>query len=143
MTIEIRLLEEGDVAVLDRVANDVFDHAVIAEQAARFLADPGHYLVVALHADTVVGIGSANEYLHPDKPLQFWINEMGVAPEYQRQGIGRQLLDVLLGVARDLGCKEVWLGTEVENVPARALYRSAGGKEENFVMYTFELGETR
>ena len=141
MTIEIRLLGAGDEGVLDNVAEDVFDHDVDPAMAARFLDDPGHFLAVALDGDTVVGIGSANEYLHPDKPVQFWVQEMGVAPPFQRRGIGRRLLNTLLEVARERGHAEAWLGTEDDNAPARALYRSTGGVEESFVMYTYKLDD--
>ena len=139
MTIEIRLLGAGDEGVLDNVADDVFDYDVDPAMAVRFLAYPAHFLAVALDGDTVIGIGSANEYLHPDKPVQFWVQEMGVAPQFQRQGIGKRLLNTLLGVARERGHAEAWLGTEDDNTPARALYRSAGGVEEAFVMYTYKL----
>ena len=143
MSIEYRLLGEDDIDVLTNVDDDVFDHDVVPEMAERFLADPGHYIAVALDQGTVVGIGTANEYLHPDKPVQFWVAEMGVATPYRRRGIGTRLLEMLLDVARELGCEEIWLGTEEDNAPARALYRSLGGKEEPFVMYTFDLREGR
>lgn len=137
MTIEIRLLGSEDARVLDTVAGDVFDFAVIPEQAERFLSDPAHFIVVAIDDGVVVGMGSANEYLHPDKPVQFWINEMGVAPAYRRRGIGTRLLARLIELARERGRSEVWLGTEQDNEAARGLYRSLGGAEKKFVMYTF------
>ena len=143
MNIEIRLLGPGDEGVLDHVADDVFDHEIIPGQAVRFLEDPGHYIAVALADGIVVGMASANEYLHPDKPVQFWINEMGVSPDWQRQGIGRRLLRTLLDLARDAGFGEAWVGTEDHNIPARGLYRSLGGAEERFVMYTFDLAGTK
>jgi aminoglycoside 6'-N-acetyltransferase I len=62
---------------------------------------------------------------------------MGVAPSHHRRGIGRQVLDALLAHGRALGCTEAWLGTELENEPARRLYESAGGKSETFVLYSF------
>lgn len=141
MTVEIRLLGADDAAVLQRVADGVFDYAIIPEMAERFLRDPSHYLAVAIEDDTVVGIASANEYLHPDKPVQFWIAEMGVATPWRRQGIGKRLLRRLLSLAEEKGFDEVWLGTEDDNEPARALYRSAGGEEASFVMYTWKFGE--
>ena len=140
MNVEVRLLGPGDEAVLDNVADDVFDHDIIPEQAARFLSDPAHYLAVAIVDGLVVGMASANEYLHPDKPVMIWVNEMGVCPAWQRQGIGTQLLDALLKLARDNGFEEIWLGTENDNIPARGLYHSLGGKEEQFVMYSWEFG---
>jgi aminoglycoside 6'-N-acetyltransferase I len=140
MTIEYRLLGLEDISILDAVADDVFDHPLIPEQVARFLADRSHFIAVAIDDGSVVGIGTANEYLHPDKPVQFWVQEMGVAPSHQRRGIGSRLLEMLLDVARERGHAEAWLGTENDNTPARALYRSLGGQEEPFVMYTFNLG---
>ena len=140
MAIDIQLLGPGDESVLENVAEDVFDHEVIPEQATRFLNDPAHYIAVAVADGVVVGMASANEYLHPDKPVMIWVNEMGVSPAWQRQGIGTRLLEALLTHARDNGFEEIWLGTENDNVPARGLYQSLGGKEEQFVMYTWELG---
>jgi len=141
MTIEIRVLGEGDAAVLDNVAEDVFDNDIDPDMAQRFLADSAHHIAVALEDDVVIGMASANDYLHPDKPVQFWVNEMGVAPSHQRRGIGKRLLRRILDLARDLGREEVWLGTEDDNVAARALYKSLDGEEESFVMYTYDLSD--
>lgn len=68
-----------------------------------------------------------------------WINEVGVAPEYQRAGLGRRLLEALFALGRDLGCGAAWVGTEHGNGPARGLYASAEGREEPFAMYSFDL----
>jgi len=122
---------------LDNVAPDVFDGPVIPEMAQAFVSDARHHMAVALDGELVVGIASAVDYLHPDKPLQLWINELGVAPPYQRRGIARQLMEALLEHARQLGCQEVWVGTETDNLPARALYASVGGREEPMVMFSF------
>ena len=141
MTIEIRVLDEGDAAVLDNVTEDVFDNDIDPDMARRFLADSAHHIVVALEDGVVVGMASGNDYLHPDKPVQFWVNEMGVAPTHQRRGIGKKLLRRILDLARGLGREEVWLGTEDDNVAARALYKSLDGEEESFVMYTYEFSD--
>jgi len=138
MSIETRLLGRDDIAVFDRVAQDVFDRQVDPALAREFLDDPRHHMVVAIEDGVVVGMGSAVDYIHPDKPRQLWINEMGVAPSHQRRGIGKQILERLLAHGRDLGCTEAWLGTELENEPARRLYESAKGKAETFVLYSFE-----
>ena len=51
----------------------------------------------------------------------------------------KQLLTRILDMAKDMGFEEIWLGTEDDNIPARALYKSAGGEEESFVMYSWEF----
>jgi aminoglycoside 6'-N-acetyltransferase I len=75
--------------VLDRVADGVFDNAVISSLASEFLNDRRHHLIVAIHEGQVVGMITAVDYVHPDKAPQLWINEVGVAPPYQRQGTGK------------------------------------------------------
>ena len=139
MPIDIRLLGPGDLAVLDRVADDVFDGPVAARWARALLDDARHHLVVALDGGVVVGMASAVDYVHPDKAPQLWINELGVAPAHRRRGIGRRLLDALLAHGRALGCTEAWLGTEEDNLPARRLYEGAGSAAERFVLYSFPL----
>jgi aminoglycoside 6'-N-acetyltransferase I len=84
-------------------------------------------------------MASAVDYVHPDKAPQLWINEIGVAPTHRRRGVGRRLLDALLAHGRTIGCTEAWLGTEVDNGPARALYEAAGSAAEPFVLYAFPL----
>lgn len=139
--ITVRLLRSDEADVLQNVAPDVFDHAIDLAQTDAFFDDPRHHLGVALDGTLVVGMASAVEYYHPDKPPALWINEVGVAPNYQRRGIGKQLVTILLELGRTLGCTEAWVGTETENQAARRLYEvSGGGTGEPFVMYTFPLG---
>jgi hypothetical protein len=53
--VEIRLLARGDLAILERVADDVFDHGIDMALAAEFLSDSRHHLMVAIDGDLVVG----------------------------------------------------------------------------------------
>lgn len=85
----------------------------------------------ALDGTTVVGMASALHYIHPGKPPELYINEVGLAPAYRNQAIGRALLKVLFAHGRTLGCTEAWLGTDKENAAARRMYAAAGGKEED------------
>lgn len=140
MNVAIRLLGPGDDGVLAHVADGVFDDAVQPGLAREFLGDPRHHLFVAIDDGTVVGMVTAVDYVHPDKPRQLWINEIGVAPTHQRRGIARGLLDAMLAHGRAIGCSEAWLGTEEVNTAANALYRAAGASAEPFVLYSWELG---
>lgn len=137
----IQMLGASDAALLQRVAPGVFDGPVDPRWTAEFLADARHHLVVALDANEVVGMASAVHYVHPDKPPELWINEVGVAPTHQRGGVARQLLDTLLAHGRTLGCRCAWVLTDRENPPAERLYEAAGGVKEpaGGKMYTFQL----
>lgn len=89
--VTVRLVGPAEAAVLERVLQDVFDNAVDARYTAEFFADPRHHLAVALDGHTVVGMASALHYVHPDKPPELYISEVGVAPAYQNQGVGSTL----------------------------------------------------
>jgi ribosomal protein S18 acetylase RimI-like enzyme len=145
VSIEIRILGAGDVAALTRVAPGVFDHDVNPALTREFLADPRHHLAVALDGDTVVGFASGVHYVHPDKPAELWVNEVGVAPSHQRQGLGRRLLGALFSEGRRLGCRDAWVLTSPANEPAVRLYQAAGGQEltDASVMFTFRLGSVQ
>jgi ribosomal protein S18 acetylase RimI-like enzyme len=75
----------------------------------------------------VVGFASGVHYLHPDKPPELWINEVGLAPTHRRRGLGKGLLRALLEVGRANHCTMAWVLTYRDNLAAMALYSSAGG----------------
>lgn len=135
----VRMLGAGEAAVLDRVAPDVFDHGVDPRWTAEFFADPRHHIAVATDDGLVVGFASGVHFLHPDKPPELFVNEVGVAPTHQGRGIARRLMDTLLDHGRALGCVEAWVGTEQTNAAANRLYASAGGVRDEFVLYAFDL----
>lgn len=138
-TLAIRLLDEDDTSVLKVVAEGVFDHDIHPRWLAEFMQDKRHHLAVAVLAGQVVGMASAVHYVHPDKGPELWINEVGVAPPHQGQGIGRQLMQALLAHGRTLGCAEAWVLTGPDNEAARHLYTAVGGQEQRAVLVSFRL----
>jgi aminoglycoside 6'-N-acetyltransferase I len=145
VTLDIRHLGPDDGRVLRRVAVGVFDHDVDPALAMEFLRDPRHHLVVAVEDGSVVGFASGVHYVHPDKPAELWINEVGVAPTHQRQGLGKRLLKALFVRGRELGCREAWVLTSPANGAAVRLYESVGGVDmaDPPVMFTFRLSDVR
>ena len=141
MTAEIKILGPRDRAILDDVAPDTFDHAIDPKLASEFLGDGRHHLAVAIAENKVIGFASGVHYVHPDKPAELWINEVGVAPSHQGQGIGKAVVQALLQHGKTLGCREAWVLTERSNQAAMRLYASAGGAEapSDSVMFTFDL----
>jgi aminoglycoside 6'-N-acetyltransferase I len=139
--VEIRILRAGDESVLSSVAAGVFDRGVDPRRTAEFLAGPRHHLAVAVEEGRVVGFASAVHYVHPDKPAELWINEVGVAATHRGRGLAKDLLRALFGVGRQLGCREAWVLTDRSNAPAMRLYAGVGGVEvpKDQVMFTFHL----
>ncbi len=140
MSVELRLLRPGDASLLDRVAEEVFDEPVSPARLAAHLAAPGHLLLLALDGSLVVGQCAAVIHHHPDKPLELFVDEVGLTPSLQRQGLGRRLMERMLEEGRARGCEEAWLGADMGNVAAHALYRGLGGEPpEPFTLYAFDL----
>ena len=54
---------------------------------------------------------------------------IGVAPQYQRQGLGEILVQQALDLAHEIGAPEVTLECRETNLPAQALYRKYGFQE--------------
>ena len=129
----------GDAGLLQRVADDVFDAPIDAGFLAAYLAEPRHMMVLAVSDGLVVGQARAIVHLSPDQAPELYIDNMGVTPDLWRRGIGGRLLDELMAWGRERGCGYAWLGTELDNVEARALYESRGGKGAEMVFY--ELGD--
>jgi ribosomal protein S18 acetylase RimI-like enzyme/diaminopimelate epimerase len=57
---------------------------------------------------------------------EYYIEELAVAPEYQRQGLGRKTLESLLSEAAKRGPKRLEIRTTAGNSRAIALYESEG-----------------
>ena len=148
MAFTVRVLASGDEALLANVADGVFDNPVDPKLAAMFLSDPRHHIAVAIDAGVVVGFASGVDYVHPDKPRELWINEVGVAPTHRKQGVGRAVLRALLAMAKGLECTNAWVLTDRANQPAIALYAGLGatsgiaGASEEIVGFEFFLGKS-
>lgn len=139
--VHVRIVHESDAHLLDRVDDDVFDHEVQPELLRAFLANPSAHLAVALADGEVVGMASGISYVHPDKPRQLFVAEVGVSVRFRRRGVGARLVRALLDLGRELGCSEAWVATEEDNRAARGLYAAVGGVEqdERAVVYLFPL----
>lgn len=137
----IKTLAQDDLALLTNAADDVFDNPVDVIFAREFLNDPRHHIVAAISDGVIIGFASAVHYIHPDKPPELWINEVGVAESHQGRGIGKAIMKEMLQLGRGLGCKNAWVLTDRNNLPANRLYLSAGGQidEEDTVLYEFVL----
>lgn len=141
MALEIKILGQGDERAFERVALGVFDERVDPQLVRDFLADPRHHIAAAIEDGELIGFVSALDYIHPDKPRELWINEVGVAHAHRRRGIAKHALDAMLKHAQKLGCREAWVLTDRDNIAGMRLYASAEGIERrpDAVMFNFPL----
>jgi aminoglycoside 6'-N-acetyltransferase I len=142
MSIALRRMRPGDETAFDRVAPDVFDEPMHVERLEAYLLEPGHLMILAFEDNLVVGQCAAVIHRHPDKATELYIDEVGTASTHRRQGVALRIVEAMFEWGRELGCAEAWLGTELDNDPANALYRHtepAPRTEGTFVMFEFDL----
>ncbi len=125
-------------AIMDNIADDLFDETVKPHLLTAFLAEPTHWLVVAVLNGVVIGKSTAIVHKRPDKPDELYLDEIDVIPEYRRRGIAKKILGHMLILADERDCEECWLGTEKDNIAARKLYESNGAKAEEILLYYLE-----
>ncbi|MGW8767178.1 N-acetyltransferase family protein [Streptomyces sp. NPDC055815] len=123
-------------------AEHLYDGPAREAWAARFLAAPGHLMLIAYAEDGFpAGFVSGIEMLHPDKGVEMCLYELSVDESHRRRGIGRALTEALVAQARARGCRGAWVPVDTDNEPALATYRSAGAVDEGvFAMlgWTFD-----
>lgn len=139
MSVTLKRMQPGDDLDFTDIAPDVFDEPIDFDRLAAYLCEPGHLMILAFEDERVVGQCAAVIHRHPDKATELYVDEVGTASTHLRQGVATQMLEAMFDWGRELGCREAWLGTELDNTAANALYRKAGGKGETMAYYEFEL----
>jgi ribosomal protein S18 acetylase RimI-like enzyme len=140
LPLRYRLAEPSDATAFDRVGDGLFDKPVDPRLLTQFLHDPRHHIAIADEDGMIVGFVSAVDYVHPDKPRQLFINEVGVSRNHRGRGVAKHLMEIMIDHARSVGCSEAWVLTEAGNEAANALYRSAGaGDPQPQLMYAYPL----
>ncbi len=134
--IRTQRVQPGETELFRHVAPEVFDEPVQADRLRAYLAQPTNLLLLAIEQlpdgrKLVVGQCAAVLHQHPDKPTELYIDELGTAATHRRRGIGRLLSREMLAWGREHGCQSGWLGTELDNDPARALQRAVRSRRRN------------
>jgi len=141
----LRLATQDDHAALldlmetfNRGEHIVMRREVTGPALARLLSDAALGLVIVasdFSGYAVLTWGFDLEFGGRDS----FLTEVYVRPERRRAGLGRQLIDEVLRVAKDNGAGAVHLGVYADNGPAVALYRGAGFTKIPRDFYTRQL----
>ena len=127
--ITIRLLGPKDAALVASAAA-LFDHPPLPDQTAVYLASERDFLWFAFADDAPVGFVSTVVVLHPDKPPQLFVTELGVAETTRRRGIATRLMQTVVAFGRERALWPVWVVAEGDDAHAIAFYRSLSGLTE-------------
>jgi len=110
-------------------------------QSEDFFADfkSGNRIIYVYEIDgELVGEGAlVFENGDPDYTIanvRIYMSRIIVGEKYRNQGIGAEIVDYLIGLAKEKGFKEVSIGVDEDNLPARHLYEQKMG----FTTVTFE-----
>lgn len=104
-----------------------------------WLVNPNHHVWLALDQETIVG--GLTAYTLPcyqQSGQELFIYEVGVDDGYQRQGIGKALVNACIAYAKAASYLSVYVATEPGNLRARKLYAAAGGTEEVVSWWVWE-----
>jgi ribosomal protein S18 acetylase RimI-like enzyme len=121
--VEIERVTEHEVVL---AAGHLFDHEPTPEWTRAFLAAPGHHLLMAFEGDRALGMVAGVEMTMPDKGTEMFLYELGVVDDARGKGVGTALARALADLAIDLGCYDMWVLTDHDNLPALGAYRRSG-----------------
>lgn len=104
---------------------------------ARLHDDPDTWSFVAEVGAHVVGY--ARGKINRDQN-RFYLESLYVLPEFQRKGIGTELLKMVETIAHQQHYSEIWLGVMAQNIPSLEWYKKLGFQfvEE----MPFQMGKT-
>jgi ribosomal protein S18 acetylase RimI-like enzyme len=67
--------------------------------------------------------------------LTIYIDELFVETQFRRQGVGSQIMDEILTIAREMGAKTLWAQTEPYNDAAQDFFVSKGFRHNPYKNY--------
>jgi len=111
-----------------------------AKPNADFFEDEKNILLVSHTNGKLSGFLWAYVLLSPyNVSPKMFLYSIDVFGEFRRQGIASQLIGELNNIARTLNCREMFVPTSKNNLPAMGLYKKTQGKlEDDGVTFTYD-----
>jgi ribosomal protein S18 acetylase RimI-like enzyme len=125
-------LQEYDFEAFGATGLRTYDLAVMAQAGAVFAARVGQEIVGGCQIMRVL-----------DDPESFYVVGFYIRPQWQRRGLGKEVLRLLAEESRAMGAKGLVLTTAPTNAAALALYKGAGFVEDRFVPHFYGEKEDR
>jgi ribosomal protein S18 acetylase RimI-like enzyme len=135
-----RKLNISDLSMVMNTENDFRSNFICQENARQFLLNPMNWIFACIEDNRIIGFAYGYELNRlSDIGNMLYIHEVGVLPDFQRQGIGKQMLNGIKRLCKLSGICRFFLITEKSNTAACALYESAGGEpaHDDDVTYFF------
>lgn len=142
---EIIKLNHGEVSDfrnLVEIFNTVFENEEEVpgnEHLGTLLSNP-HFIVFVIKLENEVVGGLTIYVLHSyygTKPIAY-IYDVGISPEYQRQGLGKALMAEVCKFCKDNGFENAYVEAESEDIDAVNFYRKTKfSTEMNAIHFTY------
>ncbi len=147
--VEIKRLDLEDVALAQKlflILQNVFEvensTAPSLPYLQRLLQNTSFIVYAALQGEET--LGGLTAYVLPMYRVatsEIFLYDIAVKPEFQRKGIGRQLLDALLSYSQQNGFSSVFVPAHEEDTHALDFYRATGGEPEEVVYFTYSTNK--
>ncbi len=147
MSLQVRRLDKEDVdkfLALIQVFEEVFEMKNFTMPGEKYLqallAKEDFFVFVALLEDKVVGGLTAYtlQQYYSERPLVY-IYDLAVLSHYQRQGIGKLLMEGITTFCKGIGMEEVFVQADQVDQHALAFYQATGGIAEQVVHFYYPL----
>ena len=124
-----RKLSISDLSLVLNMEKDFRSNFICQENARQFLLNPMNWIFASIEDNRIIGFAYGYELNRLNNiGNMLYIHEVGVLPEYQRQGIGKQILNSIKVLCKLSGICRFFLFTEKSNIASCALYNSVGGE---------------
>jgi aminoglycoside 3-N-acetyltransferase I len=115
------------------------EYSVTDEYLSKMLEDDKTLILGAFIDTKIVGGLVAMEMMPIHGTKEFFIYDIAVHPEYQKQGLGKALIEHLKLEAKKRGIETIFVEAESEDGGAVAFYRALGGEEVSVNHFNFTV----
>lgn len=147
MNLSIKKLSEKDLPLAKQLlewfqADDGIEHPVIPtdEYLNNLLSTDTFHMLAAMHNALFIGGLTAFEIpTYYRQGVEMFLYEIGVHGPYRQLGVATQLIETLKEICSVKAIPVIYVGTEMDNVPAKKLYTATGGELEEVAWFTYQL----
>jgi ribosomal protein S18 acetylase RimI-like enzyme len=126
---EYKLLEKDDLELMKEIIEDD-DMEFELSNLTRFLQDNNNYGFIAKENNKIIGFIYGYSLLKPNGKYMFYVHSVGVLPNYQGKGIGKELFKYMVEyLENEKKSYKYFLLTAEDNIIAQKLYRKYSTKE--------------
>jgi len=137
-------LRSGDGALAKKLFStmaEVFEEEsepLGGEYIQRLLARDDLWVIAAMAGEEIVGGATAHVLpMTRSESREVFIYDIAVRASHQRRGVGRLIVSLLRGIAREEGIDELFVPADDEDVHALDFYRALGGVAAPVTFFTF------